>query len=44
MSRDVESATVLYLVRHGATDANLAVPARIQGRNTDPALAGVGVR
>ena len=44
MSRDDESATVLYLVRHGATDANLAVPARIQGRNTDPALAAVGIR
>ena len=44
MSRDVDPATVLYLIRHGATDANLAVPARIQGRNTNPALAEVGVR
>ena len=44
MTRDVESATVLYLIRHGATDANLAVPARIQGRNTNPVLAAVGVR
>jgi broad specificity phosphatase PhoE len=43
MPSDDES-TVLYLVRHGATPANLAVPARIQGRTTDPALAPVGVR
>ena len=44
MTRDAEPATVLYLIRHGATDANLAVPARIQGRRTDPVLAAVGVR
>ena len=43
MTRDAESTT-LYLIRHGATDANLAVPARIQGRNTNPALASVGIR
>ncbi len=43
MTRDAESTT-LYLIRHGATDANLAVPARIQGRNTNPALAAVGIR
>ena len=44
MTRDAEPATVLYLIRHGATDANLAVPARLQGRNTNPALAQVGIR
>ena len=44
MTRAIESVTVLYLIRHGATDANLAVPARIQGRNTNPALAAIGVR
>ena len=26
--------TVMYLLRHGATDANLTRPALIQGRNT----------
>jgi broad specificity phosphatase PhoE len=36
--------TLLYLVRHAATAANLAVPARLQGRRTDPPLAPAGVR
>jgi broad specificity phosphatase PhoE len=36
--------THLYLVRHAATAANLAVPARLQGRSTDPPLAPFGVR
>jgi broad specificity phosphatase PhoE len=36
--------TVLYLLRHGATEANLARPARIQGRRHNPALARLGVR
>ncbi len=36
--------TVLYLIRHGATEANLARPARIQGRRTDTPLARLGVR
>lgn len=35
--------TTLYLLRHGATEANLAQPARIQGRH-DPPLARLGVR
>ena len=35
--------TTLYLVRHGATAANLLRPARLQGR-ADPPLAPVGVR
>jgi broad specificity phosphatase PhoE len=36
--------TVLYLIRHGATAANLSQPARLQGRQTDPPLAALGVR
>jgi broad specificity phosphatase PhoE len=36
--------TTLYLVRHGATAANLAHPARLQGRRSDPPLAPVGIR
>ena len=36
--------TVLYLLRHGATEANLAQPARLQGRRHNPALARLGVR
>jgi len=35
--------TTLYLVRHAATAANLASPARLQGRN-DPPLASLGIR
>lgn len=36
--------TLLYLLRHGATDANLARPARLQGRRHNPPLARLGVR
>jgi broad specificity phosphatase PhoE len=36
--------TVLYLIRHGATEANLARPARLQGRGQDLPLARLGVR
>jgi broad specificity phosphatase PhoE len=36
--------TVLYLIRHGATAANLADPPRLQGRRQDPPLAPLGVR
>jgi broad specificity phosphatase PhoE len=36
--------TVLYLLRHGATAANLARPPRLQGRRQDLPLAPVGVR
>lgn len=36
--------TVLYLLRHGATEANLARPPRLQGRRHDTALARLGVR
>jgi broad specificity phosphatase PhoE len=44
MSEGVESRTVLYLIRHGATEANLARPARLQGRRHNPPLASLGVR
>src|SRR4051794_13360725 len=36
--------TTLYLIRHAATDANLAEPPRIQGRRTNPPLNQVGIR
>src|SRR5262249_47641470 len=36
--------TTLYLVRHGATEANVARPPRLQGRRHDPPLAPLGVR
>jgi broad specificity phosphatase PhoE len=35
--------TTLYLVRHGATEANLARPPRLQGRRHDAPLARLGV-
>lgn len=35
--------TTLYLIRHGATEANLARPARLQGRRHNPPLAPLGV-
>ncbi len=38
------SKCLLYLIRHAATAANLAVPARLQGRRTDPPLAPIGIR
>ncbi len=36
--------TLLYLIRHGATEANLASPAVLQGRRNDLPLARLGVR
>jgi broad specificity phosphatase PhoE len=36
--------TVLYLLRHGATEANLADPTRLQGQRHNPPLARLGVR
>jgi broad specificity phosphatase PhoE len=36
--------TYLYLLRHGATEANLAQPPRLQGRRHDPPLAPLGIR
>jgi broad specificity phosphatase PhoE len=44
MAKDRETQTTLYLIRHGATEANLARPARLQGRRHDPPLARLGVR
>jgi broad specificity phosphatase PhoE len=36
--------TTLYLLRHAATEANLAHPPRLQGRRHNPPLAKLGVR
>jgi broad specificity phosphatase PhoE len=36
--------TLMYLLRHAATEANLARPARLQGRHHNPPLARAGVR
>lgn len=36
--------TVLYLLRHAATEANLAQPPRLQGRKHNPPLAKLGLR
>jgi broad specificity phosphatase PhoE len=36
--------TLLYLLRHAATEANLARPSRLQGRRHNPPLARLGVR
>lgn len=36
--------TTLYLIRHAATEANLARPYRLQGRRHNPPLAHFGVR
>jgi broad specificity phosphatase PhoE len=44
MAKAVDGRTVLYLIRHGATEANLASPPRLQGRRSDPPLTQLGVR
>ncbi len=44
MAKGAEQKTILYLIRHGATEANLARPARLQGRRHNPPLAPLGVR
>ncbi len=44
MLNRANNRTVLYLIRHGATEANLSRPARIQGRAHNPPLARLGVR
>jgi alpha-ribazole phosphatase/probable phosphoglycerate mutase len=36
--------TTMYLLRHGATEANLAKPAKLLGRKLNPPLAPIGVR
>jgi broad specificity phosphatase PhoE len=38
------SPTIFYLVRHGATEANLEQPPRLLGRCLDPPLALLGVQ
>lgn len=35
--------TILYLIRHGATELNVARPYRLQGRRSDPPLCPLGV-
>jgi broad specificity phosphatase PhoE len=40
----MRTRTVLYLLRHGATEANLTRPARLQGQRQNPPLAPLGVR
>jgi broad specificity phosphatase PhoE len=44
MARRMQHQTVLYLIRHGATEANLANPPRLQGRRHNPPLSRLGVR
>jgi broad specificity phosphatase PhoE len=44
MGKHGSDRTVLYLVRHGATEANLARPPRLQGRRHNAPLARLGVR
>jgi broad specificity phosphatase PhoE len=44
MGKEDEPTTVLYLIRHAATEANLARPARLQGRRHNPPLARLGIR
>jgi broad specificity phosphatase PhoE len=47
MSRGVEQKTiktVIYLLRHGATEANVARPPRLQGCRHNAPLARLGVR
>ncbi len=44
MRTSTQPRTVLYLIRHGATDANLARPARLQGRRLNGPLARLGIR
>jgi broad specificity phosphatase PhoE len=44
MLSPIDDTTTLYLIRHGATEANIARPARIQGRRHNPPLARLGIR
>jgi broad specificity phosphatase PhoE len=36
--------TIMYLLRHGATAANLSRPSVLQGRKQNPPLAALGIR
>jgi broad specificity phosphatase PhoE len=42
--KELVMLTIMYLLRHGATAANLSRPAVLQGRNQDPPLAALGIR
>src|SRR5438874_9510237 len=44
MANGAGDKTVLYLIRHAATEANLAHPPRLQGRRHNPPLARLGIR
>lgn len=44
MRTETQSRTILYLVRHGATPANLARPPRLQGQRSNPPLAAIGIQ
>src|SRR5205807_8107400 len=44
MGKDADPKTYLYLLRHAATEANLARPARLQGRRQNPPLAPISIR
>jgi broad specificity phosphatase PhoE len=41
---EATTETIMFLLRHGATDNNVAVPPRLQGRRTDPGLSAEGRR
>ncbi len=42
MTTTAAETTLLYLVRHGATDANLQKPAVLQGRGLNGSLSAIG--
>jgi alpha-ribazole phosphatase/probable phosphoglycerate mutase len=44
MDEEALMHTTLYLLRHAATEANLAIPPRLQGREHNPPLAKLGIR
>lgn len=44
MMKGAEHKTVMYLIRHGATEANVARPPRLQGQRHNPPLVRLGVR
>lgn len=44
MTKAAAKPSLMYLVRHGATDHNVARPPRLQGCRTDPPLSEAGLR
>jgi broad specificity phosphatase PhoE len=44
LAMDTAMQTIMYLIRHGATEANLAKPTRLQGQRHNPVLARLGIR